>query len=510
MAPSNDDFGSLLGGTAVVFVGFVVQTGLVFLLRVTFARYLSVESFGLVAIFMALINVAGLVAVGGLNVGLGRYLPRFDSAPADRADLVRSALEVAVPLSLAIAAVIFLSADWLAVELFESPRLGPLFAIAAVATPFFGLQRIALGVARGQERTVPKVVIENLLVPVSQVLLAVAVIVLGLRTTGIAWAYAGGFVVSGLIGAWYLLGYTPLELGTRGTMHRQLTRFSAPLVVTGMLFHLIHYLDTFLLGYFATTQSVAVYNTVYPLSLLTTVFLVSFVFLLLPAVSGLDVEDEMERADHLFKLTAKWIVFLTYPVVMVMFFFPELTIAVTFGEKYTAGAFALSVLAGGFLVHAAIGSTDKGLIAVGRTRLVLAGNLAAAAVNVVLNVVLIPAYGFLGAAVASVIAFWTLDLVWLYFLYRIAGIVPVSTGMVRGLGLSVPVTAALCVGLGHGVAGSLPGVAGVVVLAGLAHLLIVVRYGDLTAEEMAVLTRLETELDLDLSAVRRTVGFVRR
>lgn len=509
METSEKDFGSLLGGTSVVFTGFVLQTGLVFLIRVAFARYLSVESFGLLALFMALVNVSGILAVGGLNVGIGRYLPRFQPGSSERGDVVRSALEVAIPLSVSLGLGIYLASEWLAGEVFRAPSLASFFVVAAVATPFYGVQQIALGAARGQEQTVPKVLIENVIVPVSQLLFAVPLLIVGVGTLGIAWAYAGGFVVSGIIGAGYVLTRSPIRFGRRGTMHRQLVRFSAPLVVTGMLFQLIHYLDSFLLGYFSTPSSVGIYNTVYPLSLLVTVFLVSFVFLLLPAVSSLDVDDEMDRADHLFKLTSKWIVFLTFPIFLAMFYFPEFTISVTFGAKYAAGASALSVLVVGFLIHTALGATDKGLIAIGKTRLVMMGNISAAIVNVVLNVLLIPTYGFFGAAVASVLAFWTLDVVWLALLHRHTGIFPISSGLARGITISAIVTGLVCGGLGRLVAGSPVGIVTVLLFAGVLHLLIVIRYGNLTDEELAFVSQVEAEIGHDLSPIRRSVRRIR-
>lgn len=504
MGDSAEDFGAMFGGTAVVFAGFVFQLGVVFLFRVTVARYLTVEAFGLLTIFIAAVNTAGLVSVAGLDVGIGRYLPRYEDGVPDRADVVRSAVEVAVPLSVGVGGALVLGAEWVAVGVFRQPELHPLLVVAAIAIPFYGLQQLALGTARGQGRTVPKVAIQHVLAPGAQLLLALVVIVAGYRTLEIATAYAGGIVLSGLVGAWYLLRRSPLGLGRRGSMHRTLAVFSIPLVVTGIMFNLIHYLDTFLLGYFTTPTDVGIYNTVYPLSQLCTVFLSAFGFLFLPTISGLESEDRLGRADTLAKLTAKWIFFLTFPLFVLMFYFPETSISLTFGAKYSTGAPALAVLVLGFVVHAGFGPTGKGLVALGRTRLVMVDNIVAALVNVGLNVLLIPRLGFFGAALASVGAFWTLDVLWLYQLHKHADIVPVSRGLVRVAALTVPASAVVYLGAGQLVGDPLLRVGGAIAAMVAIHLVVVLRYGDISEEEFAILDHAERGLGVDLSLVRRT------
>lgn len=504
-------FDSLFGGTAIVFVGFATQLGLTFLVRVLFARYLSVGAFGLIALFIATINTVGLISVAGLDVGIGRYLPRFDVGSQKREDIVRSAVEVAVPLSVGSALALYLAAGWITEELAYGPQLRALFIVAAIGTPFFGLKRLAIGAAQGQEQTLPKVLIENLLAPVAQLVFTVLAVALGFQLLGFAWAYASGFVLAGVIGAVYLLRRTPLRFVRRGSMHRQLAAFSGPLVVTNVMLSLMGgYLDTFFLGVLDTAASVGTYNTVYPLSQLTMIFLTSFGFLLLPAVSHLDAEAKFDRANHLLEVTTKWVFFLTLPVFFLMFYFPEQTIALTFGAKYTSGAMALSLLVVGFLVHAGFAVAGKGLVAVGETRLVMIDTVVAAVLNIALNIAFIPRYGFFGAALASVISYWLLDALYLYQLRRHTGIVPVSAGLVRVVAITIPVTAVICGAVGRMVVDTVLGVAAVVTLATVLHLLIVIRYGGLSEEELAVITKAEEMSGRDLSPVRRTVRGLRR
>jgi O-antigen/teichoic acid export membrane protein len=73
-----------------------------------------------------------------------------------------------------------------------------------------------------------------------------------------------------------------------------------------------------------------------------------------------------------------------------------------YGPSFRDGATALAVLAIGQLVNAALGLAGWILVANGRSRLSLLNNLGAAAVNIVAGLTLIPRFGMVGTAIASV------------------------------------------------------------------------------------------------------------
>jgi O-antigen/teichoic acid export membrane protein len=72
-----------------------------------------------------------------------------------------------------------------------------------------------------------------------------------------------------------------------------------------------------------------------------------------------------------------------------------------FGEEFTGGALALQVLLVGQVVNALCGSVGTVLLMIGRERELGIVSAASAVLNVVLNLVLIPRLGIVGAALAS-------------------------------------------------------------------------------------------------------------
>ncbi|ERG90047.1 MAG: hypothetical protein J07HQW1_00060, partial [Haloquadratum walsbyi J07HQW1] len=68
---------------SILFVGLVFQLGISFFAKLIVARELTLSDFGGVALGMTTASVVGTVALLGLQEGIGRYLPRYDT-DADR------------------------------------------------------------------------------------------------------------------------------------------------------------------------------------------------------------------------------------------------------------------------------------------------------------------------------------------------------------------------------------------------------------------------------------------
>lgn len=508
MSESDSGFSSILSGGFVVFVGLAINLFLNYVIRLLFARYLTVGQFGLISIVMATVNVVGLLSILGLDTGIGRYLPRFDE-DGDRQDVLISALQLALPPGILVGIVLYLSSGRIADSLFGIPELGALLAIAAIGTPFVGLTRLSIGVIQGQKRTLPKVLIENVSAPVTQLVLMAGVITLGLGTVSVAWAYVGGFVLSGVLGLAYIVSHVSVREG-EPTMRRELLAFSAPLIITVAMGSILQYSDTLLLGGLATPEAVGIYNVIYPLSQFMALFLTVFSYLIMPVVSELHAENALGRANEYLRLTSKWILFLTFPLFISMLLYPSEVIQVTFGAKYTDGHFALAVLAVGFLIHSILGPLGKGITGIGRTDLIMYDNVGAAALNIVLNLLLIPEYGFLGAAVASVAAYVLNGVLYAYQVGSITGYQPVSTVALRVGAISTLFAVTLHLSPLLDLQSANLQALAVVGVSTLFHVLVFLRYGEISSDELDVVHVVEERFEVDLAFVFRFVDLVQK
>ncbi len=122
-----------------------------------------------------------------------------------------------------------------------------------------------------------------------------------------------------------------------------------------------------------------------------------------------------------------------------------------FGEGYTAGADTLAVLCGAMLLATLCGDVDVLLIMSGRTLWSMANMCVSLAVNVGLDLILIPEYGILGAAIGwatAIVLKNVLALIQIALLFRLSPAgreAAIVAGAVLG-GIGVPLGLARLVG----------------------------------------------------------------
>jgi O-antigen/teichoic acid export membrane protein len=205
--------------------------------------------------------------------------------------------------------------------------------------------------------------------------------------------------------------------------------------------------DTLLIGYFLTTGDVGVYRAVYPISNLVLLILSSFSYLSTPVISEIESVGASRELEELFQIITKWIFILTLRIVLLLVLFPRPIIGLTFGPEYVSGSLTLSVLSIGFFVHAIAGPNDNTLNAFGYTKLIMIDNIIVAVINVVLNLILIPKYSYIGAAIATAISYTTLNLLYSTQLYRRTGLYPITWTVLSTAGLVIIGSAAVYAGV---------------------------------------------------------------
>lgn len=433
-AMSDDVLPLVFKGGSVVFVGLALDLFLSFLAKLLMARYLGTEGFGAVVLGITLLTLVSVLVVLGLDQGVGRYLPRYEDA-ASRRGVIKTSFRVGVLASILAGAAVVLLAGQISQHVFHDPSLTPVLRVFGAAIPFAAVMRLAVGVSQGMKQSLPKVAIKNMSLPVSRLALVVAALLMGFGALGVAWGFMASYVIAAGVGLAYVVRRTELFSSTDAEpMRTELLAYSAPLMVAAVMERVFSDIDSFILGYYASTGDVGVYGAVYSLSILMVVVLKSFGFVYMPAISEFHSEGRLEEMASTYTAVTTLIFLTTLPVFFAMVFLPELLISLSFGSAYTPGTTALTVLAAGFMVHAVMGPNLETLSAIGETRKVMRSNVVAAVVNVALNLVLIPRYSFLGAAVATTASYALMNLLYSWDVYRTTGILPkLSPGSLSGI-----------------------------------------------------------------------------
>lgn len=194
------------------------------------------------------------------------------------------------------------------------------------------------------------------------------------------------------------------DLAFNGRMARELLRTSWPLLVSGFSMMVYLRIDQVMLGRLAGEAALGEYAAAVRLSTIWYVAPMLVARSLFPAIVRLRSEAAPlfhSRLQQYFDLNA----LMAYAIMLPVFLLAPWLVPFLFGEDYAGGAGILRIhVLGAIIVFLGVARTQL-MISEGWTQALLVSNVSGAVINVAGNLLLIPAFGGIGAAWATVASF---------------------------------------------------------------------------------------------------------
>lgn len=401
-----------------------------FLLHLILGRFLGPIGYGLYSLGLSVSNVLADISRIGLDQGVVRYAGRL--GPTGDQEEVRDIVGVSFLLGgllgVFFAVALYFASPHLANSVFDDPSLTSVFQVFSFALPFL----VVTGLLGAGLQAIREIATQQGLLqifrPLSLLVLVGIVLHLGFDVLGAAWAFVTISAATSGVGIYTLrkkLGRRIL-LGHHGWDIHRLLRFSIPTFFVGISYTLMNYLDRLMLGFFSVSADVGVYSAAAILSFQATIVLSAFISIFSPIISDLHSEGDLHRMKQVYRTTSRWVLTLTIPLILVVFLVPSDLIAL-FGPGYSAGATVLVVLVLAQFFNVMTGPVGMVLQMSGKQDLELLNGVGLVLLNFLLNALLIPPYGILGAAIATGLSLFTIHTVRLGETYHIFGLHPITT-----------------------------------------------------------------------------------
>jgi len=192
----------------------------------------------------------------------------------------------------------------------------------------------------------------------------------------------------------------------QSTLAKYLIKNSWPLALSAVLVSIYMKIDQLMVANYLGTGSLGVYSTVVQLSESWYFIPVAIVTSVFPAIMNAKRDDKeryIKRLQNMYDL----MVWISLSVALFMTFASPIIFRIVYTEEFWGGAHVLTVhVWAGIFVF--LGSASgQFLIAEGYTKLAMLRTGMGALVNIGLNVIWIPKYGIMGAALATLIAYFT-------------------------------------------------------------------------------------------------------
>jgi O-antigen/teichoic acid export membrane protein len=399
------DLSKITKGAGINLGGMIVGKGLLFFYTIFLAKVLGANDLGL---YFLGITIVGFLAISS-NLGLNISVTRFVAIYSSRNDLKRLkgtvliATAITLSPSLIIMCLTFLLGDLVAISIFHKPELGKVIKLLSLSIPFDSLIWIFLAATRGLKLMQYTAYTENLCWVGLRFLFAVLfLLVFGMKLEGAVLAYVLSSFFSAALAFYYANKVIPLTDGKVIPVFevKNLLKFSLPMVFSIFLGNLTRQIDVLMLGLFVSAAEVGIYSVVVRIIVLAEIVFGIFMPIFNPFVSDLYERKEFSKLSNLLEVITRWNVSISFPVFLSLLFFPGFFLHF-FGAQFVQASICLSILVIAHLFSSISGLPSSIIFMSGRSDITFKNNSAMLLLNVLLNYLLIPQYGIMGAAIAT-------------------------------------------------------------------------------------------------------------
>lgn len=503
MAQLNATFNKLIKGAGLSFLGQIISTGLKYLTQVILAWLMGADLFGLYTLGFIIYQLGELFPRMGLETGAIRYVSIHQEKKDQKRlkGLLLQALGFPFISGLFFGASLFLVAQPVAQIIFKQPDLAPALQAFALALPFGASMTAGVFATTGFQTATYKVLIWEILLPLLNLLLAVALFYWGWGLGGAAVAWTLALIVSLMATLMALQRLCPdlFKQRTRPIFEsKQLLAVSIPLSLGSFLWLIMLWTDILMLGYFRPPAEVGIYRAASQTALLMTLFTRSLVTIFTPMIANFYSSGNLNELDKLFRTASRWSFSLTLPLFLIVAVLGEDMLQV-FGQEFGIGWLPLVILAAGQLARAGPGGFAMHILSMsGHQYLKLMGDIVLAVTNIGLNLFMIPRWGLVGAAIATGISILGVNLLRILQVYSVLGVHGFQWGYLK-----------------VAAAGSISLVAGLGVNAGLSEMPVLARISCAMGIVVLLYTVLVLKLGLEssdrimLAQFQKKLGFMR-
>lgn len=407
------DMQEVVSGAGIAFLLRVTGAGLGFSSNLLLAHLLGAEGVGIYYLAFTITSIAAIIG----TIGLDNALLRFIAASAAQKDwgriagVYRKGVSFVISACIIVTLVIFTTASWIAESVFSDPELTEPLRLMALGILPMALITLHAEALKGLKRIRDATLIQGFGLSFTNVpLLALLGGTLGVIGAVAAYVASTLIVLSLGIVIWrramlQIRSETIINFDTR-----LLLTTSSPLLWLALVNLGMTMTDTIMLGIWADSESIGIYGAAARTAMLTSFILIAVNSIAAPKFAALYAQGNIQDLNHLALNSSRLTALLATPVLLVFLFAPERVLWL-FGPEFKAGATVLSVLAVGQFVNAATGSVGYLLIMTGYEKIERSLAVGFFLINLLLNFILIPLLGIVGAAISTTLSLGSRNLV---------------------------------------------------------------------------------------------------
>nr|WP_321233984.1 flippase [uncultured Psychroserpens sp.] len=371
------------------------------------AKNYGASTNGLMALSFTLLLCTSIFGRLGIDINVIRYYSLVKNS--NDKGLFYKLLIVSFFLSSILALFLYLFRRVFVYDLFNKPQLEPYILWVVITIPLWSIILICGGLFRAKKQNIWFAFLDN---PGRFILTVIAFGILLFLTndslTPIKAHFIGVFFLAIIAIAKSIKVLDGINFNSK-TKPSSFLKESLPMMISGAILIFLGWADTFVLGIYETDSVVGVYNVTLKIAALTSFSLHALNSILAPKIAKSYQNGNEANYKKMITFSTKLNFFITLGIVICILYFQSYILGF-FGEEFLSGTKILIILCIGQFINSLSGSVGVILQMTGQQKAYQNIVLIALTINIILNFVLTPIYGAVGAAIATVISisFWNI------------------------------------------------------------------------------------------------------
>ena len=368
-------------------------------------RLFSPEEYGNYILVMTTVSVLSALSSAWLSSAIIRFLPAYKLA--NQVGELRTTIVKLAITSIMVTSIIFAGILLLLVKSRISPELYFLMRIGALVLIVTSCSQIFLAFLRAERRVM---LYSSFIVWQSVTKLGIGmvmVLIFGYGVDGLLW----GVVLA--LGAtlplmWkFTIGKLSLKEGRlRSRMSREMAKYGFPVVAVNLATWVLSFSDRYMLGIFRGSQEVGIYSASYTISE-HTIFMIASVFMVASAPIGFRIWETQgsQASQNFINRLSRYYILIGLPITVGLSALARSVVGILTAQAYSSGYKIVPVVAFGAFLVGITHRFSEVLTFYKRTDILMYCMIGAALLNIGLNFIFIPKYGYMAAAATTLIAY---------------------------------------------------------------------------------------------------------
>ena len=371
------------------------------LLRIVLGNELGPSGLGLYTLVFTIYLFGMQFGTFGINAALTNYVAEYYEDLPRLKEIISSGILGSIVSGSIMGLFLYLFSSIISIQLFHSPEMTNLLRITSLCFPFISMQKAVIGTLNGLKEMKWYAVVNTVQNLLMMIISFVLVIFLNMDVSGAVLGFVIPTILVGLLSLTFTKNFFIPPTKTTIKVFKEISRFGFYIVLANSIGMVNTQIGSLMIGYFMNETEVGYYAV-------ATLFLQGVTLLpqAIQAVTTPTIAVYYRKGDfHNIRKLLKNAMFKTSAVILcislILTIFGKFLIIFLFTEEFLPAYLPMLILLVGYFIHSVYASIGGCLSSVGKVHILFKIDMICAGLNLLLNLVLIPRFGLIGAASAT-------------------------------------------------------------------------------------------------------------